>query len=140
METCYLKKQTIRYINLLDNTARVKTRKCFNYNNAIIFAVPQHMIMKAVGPNARNIRFIQEKLGKRIRVIREASGIEDSERFVRDIVAPVNFRSLEVKEGVFVLNAGGIQSKAALIGRNKRRLEEMRQIMKDTFNMGLKIV
>ena len=132
--------QTIRYINLLDNTARVKTRKCFNYNNAIIFAVPQHMIMKAVGPNARNIRFIQEKLGKRIRVIREASGIEDSERFVRDIVAPVNFRSLEVKEGVFVLNAGGIQSKAALIGRNKRRLEEMRQIMKDTFNMGLKIV
>ena len=56
--------QTIRYINLLDNTARVKTRKCFNYNNAIIFAVPQHMIMKAVGPNARNIRFIQEKLGK----------------------------------------------------------------------------
>lgn len=132
--------QTIRYINLLDNTARVKTRKCFNYNNAIIFAVPQHMIMKAVGPNARNIRFIQEKLGKRIRVIREANGIEDSERFVRDIVAPVNFKSLEVKEGIFVLNAGGIQSKAALIGRNKRRLEEMRQIMKDTFNMNLKIV
>lgn len=132
--------QTIRYINLLDNTARVKTRKCFNYNNAIIFAVPQHMVMKAVGPNARNIRFIQEKLGKRIRVIREANGVEDSERFVRDIVAPVNFRSLEVKEGIFVLNAGGIQSKAALMGRNKRRLEEMRQIMKDTFNMDLKIV
>ncbi len=132
--------QTIRYINLLDNTSRVKTRKCFVYNNAIIFAVSGPMILKAIGPNARNIRFIQEKLGKRIRVIKEASGVEDAERFVRDIVSPVNFKCLEIKDNLFVLSAGGIQSKAALIGRNKRRFDELRQVMKDTFNMDLKIV
>ncbi|MBI2631380.1 hypothetical protein HYW75_00060 [Candidatus Pacearchaeota archaeon] len=131
--------QTIRYINLLDNTARVKTRKCFLYNNAIIFAVPQHMMMKAIGPNARNIRIIQEKLGKKIRIIREADGIEDAERFVKDITSPVSFKSLEIKEGMFILSSGGIQSKAALMGRNKRRLEELRQITKDTFAMDLKI-
>ncbi|MEK6934215.1 MAG: hypothetical protein AABW75_05060 [Nanoarchaeota archaeon] len=132
--------QTIRYINLLDNTAKVKTRKCFVYNNAIIFAVTGPMILKAIGPNARNIRFIQEKLGKRIRIIKEASGVEDAERFVKDIVFPVNFKCLEIKDNSFVLTAGGIQSKAALIGRNKRRFDELRQVMKDTFNMDLKIV
>jgi transcription antitermination factor NusA-like protein len=132
--------RTIRYINLLDNTARVKTKKCFIYNNAIIFAVPGPMISKAIGPHARNIKHIQEKLGKRIRVIKEASGVEDSERLVRDIVAPINFKSLEVRNGVLVLTAGGIQSKAALIGRNRRREDELKQILKDTFGMDLKIV
>ncbi len=131
--------QAIRYINLLDNTARVRTRKCFVYNNNVIFAVPGSLVSKAIGQDARNVRFIQEKLGRRVRVIKESLGPEDAERFVREIVAPVGFKSLDIKEGMLVLNAGA-QSKAALIGRNKRRYEELRRILYDTYSMDLKIV
>lgn len=131
--------QTMRYINLLDKTSRVKTRKCFLYNNAIIFAVPRMFMRQAIGTNAEHIHVLQEKLGKRIRVIEEARGIEDAERFIADIVAPVTFHSLELKEGVLVLTAG-MQSKAALIGRNRRREAELQQIVKDTFGLEMKIV
>ena len=61
--------QTMRYINLLDSTSRVKTRKCFVYNNTIIFAVPSELMSRAIGPNASNIHYLQEKLGKRIRQV-----------------------------------------------------------------------
>ena len=59
--------QTMRYLNLLDITSRVKTNKCFSYNNIIIFAVPGFMISKAIGPNAINIRKLQEKIGSHVR-------------------------------------------------------------------------
>jgi len=131
--------QTMRYINLLDTTSRVKTRKCFVYNNAIIFAVPRPFISQAIGPDAVNVKRIQEKLGKKVRIIAEASGTADAERFVKDVVAPVNFKSLEVKDNVLLLTAGS-QSKASLIGRNRRREEELNQIVEDTFGMSLKIL
>ena len=131
--------QTIHYINLFDNVTKVKTRKCFNYNNMIVFAVPRALVARAIGPGASHIHNIQEKLGKKIRVVEEALVPEQAERFIKDIVAPVGFHTLEIKEGSFVLAAGS-QSKAALIGRNRRREAELQQIVKDTFGMDLKIV
>ena len=56
--------QTMRYINLLDRASHVKTSKCFVYNNTIMFAVPKEMVSKAIGPDAINVRRIQEVLLK----------------------------------------------------------------------------
>ncbi|MBI5797867.1 hypothetical protein HZA98_03100 [Candidatus Woesearchaeota archaeon] len=129
----------MRYINLLDRASHVKTRKCFMYNNMIIFAVPKVFISQAIGPDASHVRSIQEQIGKKVRIIEEAKGMEDASRFVSDVVAPLSFKSLETKEGMFVLTAGS-QSKAALIGRNKRRYDELQQILKDSFGLDLRIV
>ena len=107
--------QTMRYINLLDRTAHVKTRKCFVYNNTIFFAVPRQFVSKAIGPDASNIRKIQESLGKKIKVIKEAGGYEDAENFVEDVVSPAKFKSFEVKDGAGIITAGNNQNKAILI-------------------------
>ena len=131
--------QTMRYINLLDRASNVKTTKCFVYNNMIIFAVPRAMVSKALGQGAVNVRRMQDQLGKRVRIVAEPSGIEDAERFVMDVVEPVKFKSLELKEGVFVLSAT-TASKASLIGRNKRRLDELNQIIKDNLGYEVKII
>ena len=129
----------MRYINLLDRVSNVKTRKCFVYNNVILFAVPRMMVSQAIGPGAYNIKVLQGQLGKRIRIVTEPHGIADAVNFVREVVSPVRFRSLELKDGIFVLNAGS-SSKAALIGRNKARLEELREIIKNNFGLDLKII
>ncbi len=131
--------QTIRYINLLDSISRVKTRRCFLYNNMVVFAVPKELMAKAIGPGATHVHNIQEKLGKKIRIIEEAQSINNVENFIKGIVSPVLFHSLEIKENTIVLTAGS-QSKASLIGRNRRREAELQQIIKDTFGMDLKIV
>lgn len=130
--------KTIRYINLLDRESNVKTSKCFLYNNVIIFAVPENQISKAIGHNAENVRRIQEQLGKRVKIIAQASGIENAERFIKDIISPVSFKSVEIKEGILVLTAG-MENKASLIGRNRRREEELKEIIKNTFNIEMKI-
>lgn len=129
----------MRYINMLDKTTRVKTSKCFIYNNTIFFAVPSMMVSRAIGPGASNIKRLQEGLGKKVKIIKEAEGLEGAESFITSIVGPVGFKNIEVKEGTMVITAGNNQNKAALIGRNKVRLGELSQIIKDTFGLELRI-
>lgn len=131
--------QKMRYINSLNQVSNVQTSRCFDYNNTIIFAVSRPFMSKAIGIGAKNIRMLQEIFGKRVRIIAEPSGNHDAERFVRDVVDPIQFKSLEEKDEGFVLTAGS-QNKASLIGRNKRRLIELNQIMNDSFGKGLRIV
>ena len=125
---------------MLDRESRVKTSKCFVYNNAIIFAVPREKISKAIGPNASNVRNLQEKLGKRVRIIGQVENKEDAGKFVQEIVAPVRFKSVEINDNVVIITAGSNQSKASLIGRDKRRLLELSKILKDMFDFDLKII
>ena len=130
----------MRYINLLDKTSRVKTRRCFVYNTIIFFAVPKRNVSRAIGPAAINVKKLQAKLGKRIRIIAENSGIKDAKRFISDIVEPVKIKSLEIKDGKMIVSADGMQNKAMLFGRNKRRFFELKKIVQDIFGMELKIV
>tara|TARA_Y100000310_G_scaffold304248_1_gene343208 strand:+ start:9674 stop:9970 length:297 start_codon:yes stop_codon:yes gene_type:complete len=98
------------------------------------------MVSKAIGPEAVNIKRIQEKLGKKVKIIKEAEGIWDAGRFVQDVVSPVKFKSLEIINGEILITAGSNQNKAALIGRNKRRLDELKIILKDMFGLELRVV
>ena len=132
--------QTMRYINLLDRASNVRTKKCFVYNNTIFFAVPKNLVSRAIGPSALNVKKIQENLGRRVRIIAEPENVWDAMRFVKDLVNPNKFKSLEIKDNCFILTAGSNQNKAILIGRDKRRLEELKSIIFDIWGMDLKIV
>lgn len=131
--------QDLRYLNLFEKITGVRTRYCFQYNNAIIFAVPRNLISRCLGPDARNIRRMSEILRKRIKVISLPKGPEDTKIFIEAIVSPVTFKNMEISPNEIILTAG-MQSKAALIGRNRRRLIEMQKIVKDFFKKDFKIV
>ena len=131
--------QTLRYLNLLNNTAKIRIKKCFIYNNTIIFAVPLQFVSQAIGPKGKHVRALQEKLEKKIKIIGDANGIEDVNKFIKQIVEPVSFVSIDVNENEIVINAGS-RNKAALIGRHKRRYNELNQILEDNFGKELRIV
>ena len=132
--------QTMRYINLLDRQTRVKTSNCFVYNNIIFFAVPRAMMSKAIGPGATNIKSLQNQLGKRVKIISQPNNPEDYNSFIKSIIEPVGFKSLEVKDGSIILTAGGKQNKAGLIGRNKQRLLELKKVTISVFKKDVKVI
>lgn len=131
--------QHMRYLNLFGKITKVNTRFCFNYNNAIMFGVPRRFVFKSIGQNAENLKKINHIIGKRIKVVALPHGVEDAKYFIKNIVSPVEFKDLEVKEYEIILTAGS-QSKAALIGRNKRRLHEMQKIVHDFFGKDFRVV
>lgn len=131
--------QDIRHLNLFGKVTRVSTRHCFNYNETIFFGVPKQLLSKAIGEKGKNVRKINETLGKKVKIIPIPRSVEDAKFFISKIVEPVEFKELEIKEDEIVLTAGG-QSKAALLGRNKRRLAEMQKIVADFFKRDFRIV
>jgi NusA-like KH domain protein len=126
----------MRYINLFSKVSRVDTTNCFIYNGQIIFAVPKDQVSMAIGKDASNIRQMREILGKKIRVVAmpNKENREELAEFVGEVVDPIEFNKIEVKEGSVTITAGR-QSKAALIGRDRTREKELFGILKDHFGI-----
>ncbi len=124
----------IRYLNLFEKITKIRSQHCFLYNSGIIFLVPERMIARALGESGRNIKKISETLDRKIKVIAIPSGVEEIEKFVTAIIYPIKFKSIEVKDNSVVISAG-MQSRATLIGRNKTRLNEMKNILKEYFGV-----
>jgi len=131
--------QDMRQLNLFNKITRVSTRFCFKYNEVIIFCVPKRLISKAVGKDGVNIKKMSEIFRRRIKVIPPPEGIRDAKSFIGAVVSPVTFKGLDINDDEIVMTAGN-QSKAALIGRNKRRLLEMKKIVSDYFGKDFRIV
>jgi len=129
----------IRYINLFEKISRVRTQHCFMHNSYIIFLVSPNLVSRAIGESGNNVKKLSKILGKKIKIIEIPRGIEDAKRFISSIVAPAVFKDLEVKENEIIINAGS-QSKAALIGRDKCRLCELKEIVKSYFGKEVRIV
>lgn len=129
----------MRQLNLFSKVTRISTHYIFNYNEHIIFCVPKSKLREAIGPEASNIRRISETLKKRIKILPIPRGIEDAKTFIEKIVAPLTFKDLEITDSEIILTAGP-QSKAALLGRNKRRLLEMQEIVKGFFKREYRVV
>jgi len=131
--------QHMRYINLFEKLSGVSTRYCFKYNETIFFCVPRSMISKAIGEAGRNVRQLSSILGKKIKIIPSPNGQEDIKTFIENIVAPVQFNDFRANENEVTVS-GNTQTKASLIGRNKRRLLEMQEIIKNFFSKDFRVV
>ena len=127
------------HLNLFSQVTRINTRFCMKYNNAIIFCVPKSFLNKAVGEGGKNLKRLSETFGKKVRIIALPRGIQDAKGFIQTIIKPLTFKDFEIKGNEIIITAG-IQNKAALIGREKRRLIELQRIVQDYFGKELKII
>ena len=132
--------QDMRYLNLFNKETGVSTRFCFKYNDFIVFSVNKNLVSKAIGENGRNVRRINEILGRKIKIISSPEGIRDAKHFISEIVNPVGFKDVEITNDEVIISSAGVQSKAGLLGRNKRRLFELQKIVKDFFGRDLRVV
>jgi transcription antitermination factor NusA-like protein len=130
--------QDLRHLNLFSKITRIDTRFCFSYNNVLVFCVPKKLMSKAIGEDAKNLKRMSEILKRRVRVVAQPRGIEDAKSFIEAVISPVKFNEIEINEDEIIVT-GGMQNKAALIGRNKRRLVEMQKIVKDFFKRDFKV-
>ena len=126
--------QFIRYANLFTRVTKIRTKHCFEYNNAIVFAVPKYFVMRAIGPNNSNLEKLNKIIGKRIKIVAIPNGIEDIENFVSVITRPVKFKAIEIRDNEAIISANS-QSKAALIGKAKCRICEMENILGQYFGI-----
>jgi len=131
--------QFMRYMNLFTKVTRIDSSHCFTYNNTLVFVVPRAMIQRAIGKDNANLKQLSTILEKRIRVLAEPKSMEDLEQFFKVLVSPITFEKLEVIDGEsgkeLIITTGGRESKAMLIGRDRAREKEMKDILDQHFDI-----
>jgi NusA-like KH domain protein len=130
----------MRHLNLFEKITRIRTRYCFEYNDYIMFCVPRFKLSQALGKDNSNIKRISEILKKKIRIVSCPKSEEDAKRFVESIISPATFKDFKIEENEIVISSGGVQNKATLLGRNKRRYLEMRKIINNFFDKEYRIL
>lgn len=131
--------QFMRYMNLFTKVTRIDSSHCFSYNNTLVFVVPRSRIQQAIGKDNANLKQLSTILEKRIRVLAEPKSMGDLEQFFKVLVSPITFEKLEVIEGdagkELIITTGGRESKAMLIGRDRAREKEMKDILDQHFDI-----
>ena len=134
MET-KLEMQDIQYMNLFSKITKVQASNCFKYNSHIVFVVKAQNVMRAVGSNGINVKRLSERIGKKIKIAPAPRSERDIQRFTLSIVHPVQFKHIMNNGGDVTIQAGGIQPKAMLIGRESSKLNELKSILKQYFKV-----
>jgi NusA-like KH domain protein len=129
--------QSIQSMNIFSRLTGVRTQACFTYNRTLFFIVEPRASARAIGEKGANVKRLGLMLRQRVRVIPESN----IENFARMIVQPVTFKSLTVDNEGYATISAGQQAKASLIGRDKVRIMELADILKQHFNIkGLRVI
>jgi len=139
MKTKTLNLTLIRYLNLFEKITKVRTDSCFIYNNTLFFAVPKGFVYRAVGGHGKNIKDLSQITGKKIKVIEKPESDSDFEKFVIDIISPVQSKGIEINAREVIIKAGKLNYNA-LIGRDKQKFKELQKIIEEYLGKELKIV
>jgi len=123
--------EAIQYINLFSRITGTRARDCFEYADHLIFEVAPFMISRTIGENGANIKKLSGLIKRKIKVI---ATTQDMEEFIKAIIYPVKFKNIQRENDELIIFAPS-QFKALLIGRGGAKLEQLKEILKNHFNI-----
>lgn len=117
----------MQFISLFEKITHAKVKDCYQDDvlGKLTFVVQPGQIRKAVGKQGSNIKRIEQKLKKRIRVIEFDP---DLHGFIQNMILPLRVKDIEEQEdGIILLHSDDTKTKGLLIGRSAANLCNLEQ-------------
>ncbi len=95
-----------------------------------LFIVQPGFLARAVGKSGVNVKNLERKLNKRVKVVEYA---DHAATFARNLMAPAKVREGHEEEGVITLVPEDLQSRGYMIGRNASNLRFVENVVKRYF-------
>lgn len=125
--------EVIKVMSLFNSITKAKLKDYFvDDNDLSVFVVEQNEIGKAVGKKAENVKLLENKLNRKIKIIEFNP---DVLQFVKNIVFPLKVAEAEFDEKVLKLQAPDVKTRGLLIGRSAKNLRNIEKIMKRYFDL-----
>ena len=128
-------KETIDYINLFESLTKSKIKDCF-VNNIILFIVEDGYIGRAVGRKGRNVTMISRLIKKRIKLVEFNKSIEI---FVKNLIYPIQGKIYK-ENNLVCIELNKSSDKAIILGRDKKNLQELQNIVNKYFDIKIKVI
>src|SRR3989344_7144350 len=125
--------EVINHINIFENLTKARVKDCFiDDKGRFVFIVNKEDIGKVIGKNAANLRRIQDLLKKRIKIVAFSDDIKD---FIKSYVNPVEIEAIDINDNIVEIKANGANTKGLLIGRDRKNLETLKQVLKKYYGI-----
>ena len=127
----------MKFMALFENITRTSPKDCIVDQNLVTFVVKSDQAGKAIGKKGVNVKRLETKLNKKIRIIEFD---EDIIKFTQNLIYPFNKVQIEKIEDDVVLTGQDVKTKGLLIGRNSQNLLKIEGILKRYFKFNKIIV
>ena len=123
----------MKFMSLFQNITHSKIKDCIDDGEKLVFIVEQGELFRALGKNAANLKRLENKLKKKVRII-EFSPNKLS--FIKKAIAPLKVEDIEEDEetGVITLKSNDTKTKGLLIGRAAKNLRNLEDLARRYFS------
>ena len=123
--------ELMKLMTFFESATGAKVKDCITQDK-LIFVVEENQMGKAIGKNGMNIKRLENKLKKKIKLVEFSNDIL---QFIRNFIYPIEPLNLKNEEGVVTILGKDTNSRAMLIGREHQNLLNLTDIVKRYFDV-----
>ncbi len=134
MNRLKINQETLGLSPLMERITGVRVKDCFrdDTGEVIYFVVESGQLGKAIGNNGVNLKKIQDKLGKRVRIIEYRYNVID---FVKNVIYPLKVDEIVQDGSIILIRENNRKTKSLLIGRDGKKLKLINRAVKRFFSV-----
>ncbi len=121
--------ELMKIMALFESVTHVSLKDCFidESNKMLTFIVPEGQIGKAVGKGASNVKKLELKLKRKVKI---AEFSKDISKFIKGLLFPLKVVDVvEIDEGVYQVEPADIKTRGMIIGRSAANLRNLEKIV-----------
>ena len=119
----------MKFMTLFENITRANLKDCFELGDKLVFVVQPAQIGKAIGKNASNIKRLEDKFKRKIRIIEFNP---DVSKFVKNAIFPIR-GEVNVEGEIVKIKSPDSKARGLLIGRSAQNLRTTEKIVQRFF-------
>jgi len=123
----------ILLINAFEKISKVNAKDCITEKNVISFLVEGKLVGKAIGKKAVNVKFLEQKLKKKIEII----GFYKKPEEVIKKTFDVEIEEINKKKGRIIITVDSLNKRKIM--NNLSRLKRVRELMKRNYELELTV-
>ena len=123
--------ESMELMALFESLTGANVKDCIA-NEKIIFIIGENDMGKAIGRNGVNIKRMENKLKRKIKLVEFSS---DVLQFVRNFIYPIEALDIRNEDGIITIHGKDTGSKAMLIGRERQNINHLASIVKRYFDV-----
>jgi len=128
--------ETIGFSTVMEQMTHARVVDCFKDDETIYFVVASGQMGKALGKGAVNIKTLQQKFNKKIKIIEYD---DDVCKFVRNVAYPLKIEHVTLEENCVKIQDSSKKTKSLLIGRQSKNLNMLKRAISRFYSIDIKI-
>ena len=121
----------IKLMAFFESLSGARIKDCIA-NEKILFIVEENEMGMAIGKNGANIKKLESKLRKKVRLAEFSS---DAGQFIRNLSYPADIIDVRNESGKITIQGRDSNSRAMLIGRGRSNINHIEGIVKRYFDV-----